>query len=196
MGMEDYVIILDYLKLGRAEDDRPIYKKEPIAFALGEKFFTFIELVPKQGVDLKSHDRVYIGKDERDKIAYIRHRITFHDLSSAAKAELPYVVEEVIEKEEAKFVKFFNDAPALTTRLHSLELLPGVGKKLMWEIIDERKKKPFESFEDISNRIKAISNPKKLFVNRIIRELEEEGNRLGKGKYKLFVSPPPARGER
>ncbi len=195
MGMEDYVIILDYLKLGRAEDDRPIYKKEPLAFALGEKFFTLIELVPKQGIELKAHDRVYIGKDERDKIAYIRRRITFDDLSAAAKTELPYVVEEVIEKEEKRFVKFLNEATALTTRLHSLELLPGVGKKLMWEILDDRKKKPFESFEDISKRIKAISDPKKLFVNRLIREIEEEGTRLGHGKYKLFVAPPP-RGER
>ncbi len=195
MGMEDNVIILDFLRLGRVEDDRPIYKKEPLAFGLGEKFFTLIELVPKQGIQVNAHERVYIGKDERKKIAYIRRRVSFDDLSAAAKAELPYVVEEIIEKEEAKFVEFFNEAHALTTRLHSLELLPGIGKKLMWEILDERKKKPFESFEDISKRIKALSDPKKLFVNRIIRELEEEGTRLGKGKYKLFVSLPPKGGK-
>lgn len=194
--MEDYVITLDYLPLGRVEDERPIYKKEPVAFALGEKFFTLIELVPKQGLQLKLHERVYIGKDEREKIAYIRRRVTYDYLSAAAKSELPYVVEEIVAKDEERFLKFFNEAQALTTRLHCLELLPGIGKKLMWEIIGERKKKPFESFEEISKRIKALSDPKKLFVNRIIRELEEEGTRLGKGKYKLFVAPPPRRGER
>ena len=38
--------------------------------------------------------------------------------------------------------------------MHMLELLPGVGKKHMWEIIEARKDKPFESFEDIKNRVK------------------------------------------
>lgn len=193
--MEDYVIILDYLPLGRVEDERPIYKKEPVAFAIGEKFFTLIELVPKRGSELKPHERVYIGKDEREKVAYIRRRVTYDDLSAAAKSELPYVVEEIVKKEEKRFLEFFNESHAITTRLHRLELLPGIGKKLMWEILEERKKKPFESFKDISERIKVLSHPEKLFVKRIIKELEEEGTRLGKGKYKLFVSPPP-RGER
>lgn len=196
MGMEDYVIILDYLPLGRAEDARPMYKKEPIAYAVGEKFFTLIELIPKQGVELKLHERVYIGKDEREKVAYIRRRIMYHDLSSAAKTELPYVLEEIITKDEGRYVGFFNEAHALTTRLHSLELLPGIGKKLMWEVLDERKKKPFASLEEISARIKALSDPKKLLAKRILLELEEEGIGHGKGKYKLFVSPPLSRGEK
>ncbi len=196
MGMEDYVIILDYLPLGRVEDERPIYKKEPVVFAVGEKFLTLIELVPKPGLELKPHERVYIGKDEREKVAYIKRRVTYDDLSSAAKSELPYVVEEIITKDEKRFVEFFNEAQALTTRLHRLELLPGIGKKLMWEIIEERKKKPFESLKDISKRIKALSDPKKLLVKRVVLELEEEGIRHGKTKYKLFVSPPPPRGEK
>ena len=42
-----------------------------------------------------------------------------------------------------------------------LHLLPGIGKKLMWEVLTEREKKPFESFADISQRIKSIPHPKK-----------------------------------
>ena len=42
-------------------------------------------------------------------------------------------------------IEFFNKAAPLTTRMHQLELLPGLGKKHMWEIIEERKDKPFES---------------------------------------------------
>ncbi len=196
MGMEDYAIVLDYLPLGKAADVRPIYKKEPVAFALGDKFFTLMELIPKQRIELKLHESVYIGKDERDKVAYIRKRVTYDELSAAAKSELPYVVEEIVAKNEKQYVGFYNEAQSMTTRLHSLELLPGIGKKLMWEILDERKKKPFESFEDISKRLKPLHDPKKLIVNRIVSEMEEEeGVRLGKGKYKLFVSPFPRRGK-
>ena len=191
--MEEYAIILDYLPQGRPEDERPPYKREPIAFALGEDFLTLIELVPKPRVKFETHERVYIGKDERDKIEYIKRRIGFKDLSATAKSELPYVVEEIVSKNEKKFVHFFNDAQPISTRLHRLELLPGIGKKLMWELLEERKKKPFESFEDISRRVKSIPDPKKLITRRIVSELEEEDLKVGKRKYKLFVSPPPQR---
>lgn len=196
MGMEEHAVILDYLPLGRAEDDRPSYKKEPVAYAVGEDYLTLIELVPKPGAEFKTHERVYIGKDQRDKVGYIKSRISYKNLSSAAKSELPYVIEEIVSRHEEKFLKFFNEAQPISTRLHNLELLPGIGKKLMWEILDERKKKPFASFKDISERVKSLSDPKKLVCRRIVSELEEEEVKLGKKKYKLFVSPPPVRKSR
>jgi len=194
LGMEDYVYVLDYLPHGRPEDERPIYKKEPLVLAIGEKYFSLLELVPKRGVELKAHERVYIGRKERDKIDHIKRRITYDELSSAAKAELPYVLEELVRKNEKRYVEFFNTAMPLTTRLHMLELLPGIGKKLMWEILEERKKKPFESFEDISQRIKAISDPVKLIVSRIITELSEADVKQGKHKYRIFIPQGKRRG--
>ncbi len=196
MGMEEYVYVLDYLPHGRPEDERPIYKKEPLVLVLGEKYFSLLELVPKKGVDFNIHERVYIGKKERDKIDYIKRRISYDDLTAAAKSELPYVVEEIVKSREKEFVDFFNKATPITTRLHALELIPGIGKKLMWEILEERKKGPFNSFEDISKRIKSISDPAKLIVGRIVSELEEEDVKLGKRKYRIFVPSGPREGER
>ena len=193
--MEEHAIVLDYLPQGRHEGDKPVYKREPIAYAMGEEFLTLIELVPRKGVTLESHERVYIGKDERDKIEYIKKRAEYDDLTSAAKSELPYAVDEIVTKNEAKFVEFFNESQAISTRLHRLELLPGIGKKLMWELIGERKD-PFKSFDDISKRIKSLPDPKKLIVKRILLEMEGGERKLGKGKYKLFVAPPPSRGPR
>jgi|TARA_B100002003_G_C14137583_1_gene547160 putative nucleotide binding protein len=193
MGMEDHAIVLDFLPHGRTEDTRPIYKKDPIAFALGEEFLTLIEVIPKVGVEFKSHERILLGKTDREKIQYIKRRVSYRDLSSAAKSELPYAVEELVDRQKSRFINFFNEAGAISTRLHILELLPGIGKKLMWEILKERKKKPFSSFEDITKRIKAISDPKKLIIKRIILELEEEDVKFGKGKYKFFVSSMPQR---
>ncbi len=195
MGMEEYAVVLDYLPQGRQTGDKPAYKREPVAYAIGEEFLTFIELVPKRGIELTPHEKVYIGKEDRDKIEYIKKRVEYDDLTSAAKSELPYAVDEIVAKNEAQFVEFFNESQGVSTRLHRLELLPGIGKKLMWEIIEERRNK-FTSFEDISRRIKSLPDPRKLIVKRIILELEGGDRRLGKGKYKLFVSPPPVRGRR
>ncbi|MFQ6135555.1 MAG: DUF655 domain-containing protein [Candidatus Hydrothermarchaeales archaeon] len=194
MGMEEYALILDYLRTGHPEDERPIYKREPLVYAVGEKYLSLLELIPKKGVELEPYERVYIGKEERDKIDYVKRRVDYDHLTAAAKSELPYVVEKIVEGSEKRFVDFFNESQPISTRLHQIELLPGIGNKLMWEILNERKKKPFESFADIAKRIKALPNPKKVIVKRIILELEG-GKTLGKGKYKLFTSPPAEKEE-
>ena len=70
----------------------------------------------------------------------MKRRVNYLDLTAAAQSELPFIIEEIINDEEERFIRFFNDAQAITTRLHMLELLPGLGKKTMWHILEERKK--------------------------------------------------------
>ena len=67
-------------------------------------------------------------------------------LTKTAESELKFVIEKLVKDNQAKFVEFFNKAQPLTTRMHQIELLPGLGKKHMWEIIEERKVKPFKDF--------------------------------------------------
>ncbi|MCS7363895.1 MAG: DUF655 domain-containing protein [archaeon GB-1867-035] len=177
---EEYAYILDYLPHGHPLESTPIFKREPIAQAIGEVYFTLLEVVPKPGVFLIPGERVFIGRGERDKIARVRKRISYNDLTIAARDELPAIVEKIVSKYESRFVEFFNTSSSITTRLHSLQLLPGIGRKLLWIILDERKKKPFESFDDIRKRTK-IPDPKKLIVKRILMELG------GEDKYRLFV---------
>ena len=80
-----------------------------------------------------------------------------------------------------KFIEFFNKAQPLGTRMHQLELLPGLGKKHMWQILESREEKPFESFADLKNRVKLMPDPEKAVLKRILQELE------GKEKHKIFV---------
>jgi putative nucleotide binding protein len=80
-------------------------------------------------------------------------------------------------------VDFFNKAISVTPKLHMLHLLPGIGRKLMWEILEEREKKPFESFADISQRIKAIPHPDRMIINRILEELQDPET-----KYRVFTA--------
>ena len=51
----------------------------------------------------------------------------------------------------------------------------------MWEIVETRKDKPFETFDDLKSRVKLMPDPKKLIMKRILLELE------GNEKHYLFV---------
>jgi len=80
------------------------------------------------------------------------------------------------------FISFFNKSQSLTPRMHAIELIPGIGKRLMWQILDQRERVPFGSYEDLKNRVN-LTDPVKLLVRRIMKELTEDE------KYQLFVRP-------
>ncbi len=180
-GREEYAVVLDFLQHGYPFDPRPSHRKTPIAQALGKEHFTLLELIPKPGVFLQPLEEVYIGSDKRDKVHHIAGKLAVDRLTTTASAELKHVIEDLIMKQEAAFVEFFNKAAPMTTRMHTLELLPGLGKKHMWEIVEQREVKPFESFDDIKKRVKLMPDPKTIIMRRIIQELE------GKEKHRLFV---------
>jgi putative nucleotide binding protein len=176
---EEYLIVLDFLPMGKATDKRA----EPTVQGIGESYFMLLEVVIKKGIQPKPKDRIYIGSGKREKVEYIKRRITYEDLTSFAKNILEEVVSEIVEKNEKRFVNFFNTSGPITTRMHSLELLPGLGKKHLFNILQERRRKPFESFEDIKNRIEMLSDPKKMIVKRILQEIQNKEER-----HKLFVA--------
>ena len=180
--LEDYAYVLDFLPYGHPDDKRPLHKREPLAQVVGEKYFTLLEVSVKKDKNPLVGDRVYIGKDlmQRDVVNKIKRRLRYEELTATAKSELPYVLEQMVKQQEDRFVEFINKAESITTKLHQLELLPGIGKKTMWAIIEERKKEPFKSFEDIAKRIKI--DPVKCVIQRIIYELQNPNT-----KYKLFT---------
>ncbi len=179
---EEYAYVLDYLAHGRPGANRR-YRAGALVQLIGEEYFTLLEAIVKETVTVKSSDRVYVGKKARKKITYIIGRIGYEELTSTAKMELLGVVEKIVLNRENLFVSFFNTAQAMTPRMHALELLPGIGKKYMWQLIDEREKASFKSFEDLQQRAN-IPNPAKLIAKRIIEELS------GESKYRLFTRVP------
>jgi len=178
---EESAIILDFLPNGYPFDDRPMYRKTAIAQAVGKEHFSLLELVPKKEVNLQPNEEVYIGEGKRDKIHHIVGKIPFDKLTQTAMQELEFIIKDRVEKDEKRFVDFFNKAQPLSTRIHQLELLPGLGKKHMWEIIEARKEKPFDSFNDIKTRVKLMPDPEKAIIKRIMNELK------GMEKHKVFV---------
>ena len=70
--------------------------------------------------------------------------------------------------------------------MHSLELIPGIGKRLMFQILELRERYPFESYEDLKERT-SLSDPVKLIAKRVLKELSEEE------KYYIFTRPDKER---
>ncbi|HDD59339.1 MAG: DUF655 domain-containing protein [Thermoplasmata archaeon] len=180
--MEEFAYVLDYLPQGLP--DMKKFHREPVVYAIGESEFKILEIAPLEDADFTIGERIYVGKEKekRDKVRAVKRRVSYDELTHAAKEELPYILEEIVRRGEEKFVEFFNTAQPITTRLHSLELLPGLGKKTMWAILEERKKSPFASFSDLCERVPTLRHPERLIVKRIIQELENT-----KEKYRLFV---------
>ena len=180
---EENAYVLDFLPYGRPgtrPTGRAGYRAGALVQLLGEEFFTLLEALAKEGTVLKTHDRVYVGKKARKEITYIIGRISYDELTGAAKMELPAVISKIVLNREKEVVRFFNTAHAITPRMHALELIPGIGKKYMWQVIDERERKPFENFEDLQKRTQ-IPAPVKLITKRILEEL------AGGSKYRLFT---------
>lgn len=176
---EEYAHILDYLPYGKP-GVRTKFRAEAVVQMIGENYFTLLEATVKEGTVLKPLDRVYVGKDARREITYIIGRIGYDELTTNAKMELENAIESIVQNRERSLVNFFNIAQPITPRMHTLELIPGIGKKYMWKILDERERKPFENFSDLQNRTN-IPNPAKLITKRIIEELS------GETKYQLFT---------
>ncbi len=178
---EDVAIVLDFLPHGYPFDRTPSYKKNAIVQVLGKNHLILLELVPKKEVTLQPNDEVYIGEGKRDKIHHITGKLDMEKLTATGLSVLKDVIKGRVKEHPERFIEFFNKAQPLTTRMHQLELLPGVGKKHMWEIIDSRDEKPFKSFEDIKKRVKLMPDPEKAIIRRIMSELS------GKEKHRLFV---------
>ncbi len=181
--MESYAHILDYLPNGRQTERG--FHREPLALAVGEDELKLFELVPRAGVALTLGQRIPLlpVAGAPPPIDHVRRRLAYDELTVTARAELPAALEKIVRANAPRYLRFFNEAPAVSRRFHLLELLPGIGKKTMQQIVDERKRAPFASFEEMETRLR-IKNPELLIVGRIEQELSGVED-----KYRLFVAP-------
>ena len=173
-------VVLDFLPRGRTNDDRPQYERSPVALAVGETDFRLVEAALTDDAGINIGDRIEI-EPPGGNVKQLRE-IVYDDLSSTAESELEYAIDGILEADEERFVDFYNDAQPITTRLHVLNLLPGIGKKLRNNVLDARKRNPFESYDDIEDRVSGLYDPKDILAERILEELREEDL-----KYRIFA---------
>jgi putative nucleotide binding protein len=169
MEKEEIAIVLDYLPYGYPLEKNMV----PVVQAIGKKNFVLLQIIPRKGCKFELKEEAYIGDGKREKVLYIGGRLLREKLTETAKAQLREIIQEMVEKDEERFVDFFNQAASINTRLHQFELLPGFGKKHTTAIINERENGNFESFADIKKRVPNIPEPQKAIEKRINEELTE-----------------------
>lgn len=171
---EEYAYVLDFIQRGKSTTVRA--REGIIIQAIGEEHLTLLELLGIQNMSFEVGERLYIGREGRDKVVSVLGRLEYKDISQSAKNELTNIVEKIVIANEKRFVDYINMAPPITPRIHALELIPGIGKTYMMTIIKERDKKKFESFADIQERV-GLRDPAKLIARRIIDEVAGEERR-------------------
>lgn len=132
--------------------------------------------------DIKGLKSVARERGLPEKILVVpRTPISYKDLSDFARGILEEAVRKVIRDKEELFVEFFNIAEPINIRLHSLNLLRGIGKRTLLQLLRAREKKPFRRFEEIRRIIKY--DPVDSLADKILEEIR------GEAKYYLFVRP-------
>jgi putative nucleotide binding protein len=174
------IVILDLLLHGHPEEDRPSWSKTPIAQVLTFPDFVLYEVKMNKNSDIRVQDqKTYEEFLDENKLGEVVKKIDFNDLTSTSKALIQPILEKEVLKFEEEFINFFNNSTSITPRMHALKLLPGIGQKHMWEILETRNRQKFATFQDIADRT-SISNPAKLIAQRVIKELQRDV------KYYLF----------
>jgi len=175
------VVILDLLLHGHPEEDKPSWSKTPIAQVITFPDFVLYEVKINKDADIEVQEKnTYEEFLNQNKLKEVLKKINYDDLTNTSKALIQPILEKEILNYEEEFINFFNSSTSITPRMHALKLLPGIGQKHMWEILEARERQKFTKFQDISDRT-SISNPIKLLAQRIIKELQREGV-----KYYLF----------
>lgn len=175
---EEFSYVLDFMPRARS---KIVHNREGfIVQALGEEYLTLLELLAFNNAQFTQEERVYIGRDHRDKVISVLGKLNYEDLTQGAKIELPPVLETLVKNGEQKYVSYFNNLQPITPRLHGLELIPGIGKTLTVEILDARERKPFESFADVQARV-GLKEPARQIAKRVLEEL------TGQARLNIFI---------
>jgi putative nucleotide binding protein len=174
------VIVLDLLMHGHPEEDKPSWAKTPVAQVLTFPDFVLYEVKVNKNSNIEVQEqKTYEEFLNEDKLKEVLKKIDYDDLTNTSKALIQPILEKELLKYEEEFISFFNNSTSITPRMHALKLLPGIGQKHMWEILEARERQKFGTFQDIADRT-SISNPAKLIAQRIIKELQRDA------KYYLF----------
>lgn len=175
---EEFAFVLDSIHHGRSSIIRG--REGPIVQAIGEDRLTLLEILAGPNSTFDVGERIGIGKDGRMNVVSVLGKLSYEELTNSAKSDLSTVVDAIVIANEDRYISYFNEAQAVTPRLHALEIIPGIGKTFMMQIIKERDKKLFENFEDLQQRV-GLRDAAKLISKRIVEEVS------GGSRLNLFV---------
>lgn len=171
-------LVLDYYPQGKSLSRKNAQAFKPVVVIITFNKFQFFDAILTKGRKIQVGQLIDISQRGADRITL--KEIRYNDLSDSAVKILPEMIKEIVNRLESRFINFLNVAQPLTTQMHQLQLLHGIGNKRLWQILEARKKTGFTDFNDFTNRT-GISDPMSLFTNRILQEIK------GTEKYFLFT---------
>ncbi|MFW9855930.1 MAG: DUF655 domain-containing protein [Candidatus Thorarchaeota archaeon] len=171
-------VVVDFYPHGKSLGHDRVEEDNPLAVVITNRWFQLFDVVATSNLKLKVLDHLILTTKNKEIIFF--RQIPFKQLSNSALAVLPKILNDIVFRSESRFVSFFNKAQPLTSQMHQLQLLPGIGQKRMWAILGARKNRFFTSFADFTSRT-GISDPTSILVGRVFAELEN------KPKYRLFT---------
>ncbi|MHA2156759.1 MAG: DUF655 domain-containing protein [Candidatus Hodarchaeales archaeon] len=175
------VLVLDYYPQGKSLSRKSAEAFNPLAVVISINRLQFFDIILSRGKNVKAGQTIETSALKSD--IFKINKIGFNELSDSAVDILPEIIKEIVILSESRFTNFLNHARPLTTQMHQLQLLPGIGNKRLWQIIEARRKTPFKDLNDFTERT-GISDPIGLFSNRILQEIR------GDEKYQLFIKKP------
>lgn len=175
---EEHAYVLNVNPRGRSLTVRG--REGIIITALGESRLTLLEVLGNPNSSFEMAERIYIGKEGRTKISSVLGKVAYDRLPAVARNDLPRVVEAIVRNNEERFVGYLNNAGSLTSRVHALELIPGIGKMYLKAMLDERDRQKFASYQDLEDRI-GFKEPVKYISQRILEEIS------GESRMNIFV---------
>jgi putative nucleotide binding protein len=175
---EEHAYVLDYNSRGKSSTVKG--RDGIIITAIGEDRLTILEILGVPNSTFEIGEKIYIGKEGRTKVLSVLGKLDYERISSSAQTELETVVEDIVAKNESRFIDYLNNAQPLTPRIHALELIPGIGKTYMKIMLEERDNKKFESYDDLQQRV-GFKEPIKHISERIMDEI------TGESRMNLFV---------
>jgi len=171
-GKDEIGYVLDFFM----PTDRKSFRSKHTSLVqiIGNKTFYLLECVPRLGATFIPGEKIYIGDQKRDKIQYIAGTVFPSSMTRSARLNLLDVCKKIVADNEQKFIKFINIAPPISAQHHSLGMLHGIGPHNLRDILEERAKKPFESYDDF--KVRTDINIKQILAERLKREIE--GNEI------------------
>lgn len=170
--------VIDFYPHGKSLSHRRSEDYNPLVVVVTAKEFQFYDVILTVEAEFSVGEDLLLSPRNRSIIRL--NQIRYNQLSNSALNNLPTAIKKIVITYESRYITFFNQAHPLTSQMHQLQLLPGIGQKRLWTILEARKTNPFTSFSDFSKRTN-ISDPMSIFTNRILLELEDSP------KYFLFI---------
>lgn len=171
---ETHAYVLDVKSRARSTIHRS--REGMIVTALGEQRFVLLEMLARPGSVFEVGERIEVD----GQIQAVLGRLDHSRISDSAAREVPRAIQQIVECGESRFAAYVNTAGLVTTQAHAIGMLPGVGKSLLNAILEERRKRPFDSYADIETRT-GWRSPAENLVQRIRDEME------GRTGIRLFV---------